>query len=146
MITQEEADERVGKGWLRANMIFQVIAIHEEATKKALEEHVQNLDHDKRIKLYKKKFEDVLRLDNPEGQIKQAFSQICEITSVAKNFDELVQIMIEYGPSSVELLEPQNVKIPAGEAQSILNTISEIMHKFAAAGLGGMIFVRGGKQ
>ena len=62
---------------------------------------------------------------------------------VAKNFRELVQVIIEYGPSAIEILEPSKSQLSMSEAQDVLNNVAGMMHRYAAAGLGGTIIVRG---
>ena len=146
MIQKDELDSKVNQGWLKANMIFQVIAINENAAKEALEEHANKLDSDKRVRIFHKKFEKTIKIESQGERIKEAFSQICEIGLIAKTFEDLLQIIVEYGPSSVDLLEPKKIELPISEAQTILNTTSELMHRFAAAGLGGIVFIKGDKQ
>ena len=48
--------------------------------------------------------------------------------------------------SSVEILKPEKYQLSAGEAHNILNTMAEMMHRFAAAGFGGIVIARGGNQ
>ena len=46
---------------------------------------------------------------------------------------------MHYGPSSVEIIEPKMVNLKLGEAQGILNSIGDMLHKFVAAGVGGVV-------
>lgn len=143
MITNEEVKDRVEKGWLKVWMAFEVLGIKEEVTKKALEELIDKLDKDNRVKLYKKEFSTIQEIKNPIKDIEKGYSLMCETEFIAKSLDNLVQIVTEYGPSATELLEPKKFNIESREAQVILNTISGMMHQFAAAGLGGIVFIRG---
>ncbi len=145
MIQKEEANEKIQKGWLRAWLMFEVLAVNSKAAKEALEELIEKLDKDERAKLYKREFTDIQKVDKPLENIEVGYSQTCEIEFITKNLDSLVQIVTEYGPSAAELLEPSELKLRPGEAQAILNTISSMMHQFASAGIGGIVFVRGEK-
>jgi len=142
MISEAEANEKVENGWLKTWMIFEVLAVREDLTKESLESLINKLDSDRRVKVYKKQFGDVLRVEKPLENVKEGFTQTCEVELIAKNLDDLVQIVIEYGPSSVEMLEPSKFNLDAGQAQTILNDISHMMHQFAAAGVGGIVFMR----
>ena len=82
-------------------------------------------------------------MDKPMKNIDVGHSLTSEIELVSKNIDNLVQLVTEYGPSAIEILEPKKITLDAGEAQNILNSVSHIMHQFAAAGAGGMVLVRG---
>ncbi|MBN2203377.1 MAG: hypothetical protein JW700_04300 [Candidatus Aenigmarchaeota archaeon] len=143
MIGKEEANEKVKDGSLRTWMMFEVLAVKEETTKKSLEGLIDRLDEDSRVKLYKKEFGDVKEVEKPLKNIEKGYSLTCEVELVASRLDNLVQIVTEYGPSAIEIIEPKKFDVDAGEAQTILNTISHIMHQFAAAGAGGMVMVRG---
>jgi hypothetical protein len=142
MLIKQEADEKVREGWLRASMIFEVLAINEKTTKDSLEELINKIEKDNRIKLYKKDFGEIRKVEKPLPNIEFGYSLTCDIELISKKLDDLAQVVSEYGPSAIELLEPLKLNINAGEAQTILNLISSIMHEFAAAGAGGIVFLR----
>jgi len=92
--------------------------------------------------MYKKEFSEIAKVEKPTKNIDLAYSLTCETELITKNFENLVQIVVEYGPSSIELLDPKRLEVNCGEAQAVLNTISQMMHRFAAAGYGGIVFIR----
>jgi hypothetical protein len=143
MIAREDADEKVREGWLRSWMMFEVLAVNEKITRDSLESLMNKLDEDNRIKMYKKEFGEIRKVEKPIKNVDVGYSLTSEIEIITKNFDNLVQIVTEYGPAAIEILEPKKIDIDAGEAQGILNSISQIMHKFAAARTGGIVFVKG---
>lgn len=143
IITKDIADEKVAAGWLRAWLGFTALAATEDITKAALAELVDKVDADERVKLYKKEFGTLEKREKPLKGIEVGWSGTAEVEFVVKDFDNLVQVVMQYGPSAVELLEPNKLNVNAGEAQAILNTVAQMMHHFAAAGLGGIVFVRG---
>ena len=143
MIAADEASEKVKCGWIRAWMMFEVLATNEDTTKKSLEELLSKLDNDIRAKMYKREFGELCRVEKPMKNIEIGYSLTSEIELVSKNLDNIMQLVTEYGPSAIEVLEPKKISIDAGEAQNILNSVSHIMHQFAAAGAGGMVLVRG---
>lgn len=143
MIKKEESDEKVKEGWIRAWMIFEVLAVNEETTKSSLETLMNKLDRDARVKMYNKSFGEIKRVEKPMPNIELGYSLTCEVELISKKFDNLAQIVTEYGPSAIELLEPSKISIDVGEAQAILNSISKVMHDFAAAGAGGIVFIKG---
>ncbi len=143
MIDREQADEKIRTGWLRIWAGFDALAAAEETVKAALAELIGKLDEDSRAKVYKKEFSDVQKVENPLKGIKEGFSQTVKTEFLVKNLDDLVDIVIEYGPSAIEILEPPEFKLKAVEAQAIINSIAALMHRYAAAGLGGAVFVMG---
>jgi hypothetical protein len=142
MTSEEEINEKIKEGWLKAWMMFEVLAINEKVTKESLESLMNKLEKDSRIKMYKKEFGEIKKVEKPLPNIEFGYSLTCEIELISKKFDDLVQIVIEYGPSAVELLEPLKLNVNAGEAQTILTSISQLIHNFAAAGVGGIVFIK----
>jgi hypothetical protein len=143
MIKKEDADEKVGEGWIRAWMMFEVLAINENTTRNSLENLMNRLEDDNRIKMYKKEFGEIREVEKPIKNVDIGYSLTCEIELISKKFDNLIQIVTEYGPAAIEILEPKKFDLDAGEAQAILNSISQMMHQFAAAGAGGIVFIKG---
>jgi len=142
MISEEETNEKTNKGWIKVEMFFEVLATKEETTKTSLEKLMNKLETDNRIKMFKRKYSDIVKVEKPMKDIDLAYSMTCEINLISKSLDDLVQIVTEYGPSAIEIFEPNRLEINMGEAQSILNTISNVMHQFASAGIGGIVFIQ----
>lgn len=140
---KDEADNKVKSGWIRAWMMFEVLAIKEEVTRSSLDNLVSKLERDSRVSVYRKSFSEPKIVEKPIKGVESGCSLTCEIEMVSKNLDGLVQIVTEYGPSAIELLEPSKISMDLGEAQAILNSMSQVMHQFAAAGVGGIVFVKG---
>ena len=103
---------------------------------------MKRLEEDNRIGMYKKEFGEVLKVEKPMKNVDSGYSLTCEVELVSKKLDNLVQIVTQYGPSATEILEPEKFVMGACEAQGILNSISQIMHQFAAAKAGGIVFIR----
>ena len=53
---------------------------------------------------------------------------------------------MNYGPSAIEILEPKNIKLELGEAQNVLAEIANLVHRFAQAGIGGVVISKGGNS
>jgi hypothetical protein len=142
MISEDETNEKINQGWIKTGMFFEVLAVNEDATRKALDSLMNKLEKDERVKMFKKQFSDLKEVEKPLKDVEKGYSLTCEISLISKSLDNLVQVVTEYGPSAIEIFEPKKLEIGMGEAQNILNTVSMIMHQFAAAGMGGIVFVR----
>jgi hypothetical protein len=137
--TMERVKKKLKDGWVRSWMMIEVLAVTEDAAKNALKKHTAKLEKENKTIVYNKGFHKITEVDNPTPNIPKAYSNVVELEMVTENLDKLVFIVMTYAPSSIEIFEPKHLKIDSGEAQSILNSISEMMHKFAAAGLGGVM-------
>jgi hypothetical protein len=122
--------------------MFEALGVKEDVVKDALTELMERLENDERAKVYKREFGKTQHVEKPMKNIEEGWSMTVELELVTKSLDELLQLVIEYGPSAVEVLEPRKITIDIGQAQAMLNTVSFVMHQFASAGLGGMVFIR----
>ena len=136
---EEKVKKRMKEGWLKVAFMVEVMAITGDAAKGALEKHVEKMEKEKNMLIYKKEYGEVEEVKKPLPNIEKGFSQVIDMEAVVENFDKLVYIVINYGPSATEILEPSNIKLDLGEAQGILNTLAAIIHRFAAMGGGGML-------
>jgi len=136
---KEIAKKRLKDGWIRSWMMIEVLASSENAAKIALENHIKKMEKEKNTIVYTKKFKEITKIEKPTPQIPVAYSNVVEVDILVKNLETLVIVVMTYAPSATEIIEPENLKIDIGEAQSILNSVADMMHKFAAAGLGGVV-------
>jgi len=138
---KEKADKKVKEGWIRAWMMIECMAITPEAAKSALETHTKKMNNEERMLIYKQEFKKIQELEKPlRGKdIEKAYSLVVEIELVSETFERLVALVMNYAPSALEIIEPDNLKLDAGEAQGILNSVSDMVHNFAAAGIGGVV-------
>ena len=137
--TEDRVKKKMKEGWIKVGMMIEAMAISKDAAGSALKKHVEKMDNEKDIIIYKKEFKGVEEVEKPLPNIPKGFSQVVDIELVVENFDKLVYLVITYGPAATEIIEPENIKIGMGEAQGILNTLAALIHRFAALGAGGMI-------
>lgn len=136
---KEQVEKRIKEGWIRSVMMIEVMAISKDSAKKSLESHVKKMEMEEGALVSFKEFKKIDELLNPFPNVKKAYSYVVELEVFAINFDRLVSLVINYGPSSVEIISPDKISIDMGEGQGIVNTISEMIHRFAATGLGGIM-------
>lgn len=136
---KEQVEKRIKDGWIRTVMAIEVMAISKEAAKDALEKHVKKMEREDGALISFKDFKDTREVDKPFPNVPKAYSYVVELEVLAINFDRLVSLVINYAPSSVEIISPETISIDMGEGQGIVNTVSEMIHKFASVGLGGIM-------
>ena len=138
---REKAEKKMKEGWIRAWMMIECMAITPRAAKSALKTHVRKMGNEKKIIIYKQDFKKMKEIEKPlRGKnIEKAYSLVVEIELVSENFETLVFLVMNYGPSALEILEPEKLAMEANEAQGILNSVSDMVHRFAAVGAGGVV-------
>ncbi|MBI2232392.1 MAG: hypothetical protein HYU56_00565 [Candidatus Aenigmarchaeota archaeon] len=138
MTTEEIKDKRKEK-WLEVIFMIEALGIEKDVVKNALETHIQKLESLKSVLVYEKKFGDIEKVENPMKGVKEAYSQVVEVKLFAKDMFTLVNIVLVYGPSAVEILGPDRKEIALDEVQNLANLLAGVVHQFAAAGAGGII-------
>lgn len=137
--TQKTVEKKLKDGWIKSTMIIEVLAVEAGAAESALKNHVEKMGKEDRTIIAETRYHETQVVEKPLPRIEKAFSQIVDVDMITKDFDTLVRLVVSYAPSSIEILEPEKIKLDMGEAQAILNSMSEIIHKFAQAGLGGVM-------
>lgn len=132
--------EKSGKGWIKAWFAIEIMAVSKEVAESSLKEHIDNFESIKEIFVFERKFHPVEKVEHPPRNIPEAYSQVVEVSFFAKDFLSFINIVAAFGPSSVEILEPKEIRLRVDEAQSLANLIAGLMHQFASAGVGGVVF------
>ncbi len=143
MFNKEEADEKVKGGWMRIWVAFEALAVNQEAVSGALSTLISKMCADDRMRVYRHQMGSSERVENPLKGIAEAWSQTAEVEFVIKNFDDLVQVVMEYGPSAIELRAPSSLKLDCSVANATLNGVADMMHRIATSRFGGgMVLLR----
>ncbi len=132
-------EKRLKEGWIKSWMMIEVLATSRDAAKSALEKHVGKLEKEGKTALLKKEFHKTEKIKNPLPNVAEGYSYVAELEVITENFETLVNIVMNYAPSSIEILSPLSIKMDMGEAQGILNSLAAMLHRFAASGLGGVL-------
>lgn len=139
MLSKEELKEKLTKGWIRTRVTFEVMATDKVATENTLREHIKKIKAVKDNEVLSEKYEETVEVKPPPRNISQAFSQVAEVEMLSKNLEVLLFIIISFAPSSLEVLAPKELTITANTIQVVMNSVADVMHRFAAQGIGGIV-------
>lgn len=139
MLSKEEIKDRVKSGWIHSRMTFEVMATQGKVAEESLASHIKKLKQAPDSEVISEKFEDVLEVLPPPKNVERAFSQIAEVEILSKSIESMLLSVVTFAPSSVEVLEPQELQVSFSTIQSVMNTISDMMHRYAAQGAGGIV-------
>ncbi|MBL7160246.1 MAG: hypothetical protein ISS93_00130 [Candidatus Aenigmarchaeota archaeon] len=136
---KEQEEKKLKEGWIKTSMMIEVLAVTEEAARSSLEEHVKQMEREKKSLIVKKDFKEIRKVDKPLPNLEVGYSNVVALEVLAADFDTLVFIAMNYAPTTIEIFSPDRIQMDAGEAQGILNSVSDLIHKFAQQGLGGVV-------
>jgi hypothetical protein len=125
--------------WFEVLFSVEALGVTEDVVKNSLEKHIEKLSHIKELVVYEKKFSEIKHVKNPMQGVESAYSYFVNVRFFAKTMSTLLNVVLIYGPSSVEVLGPNKKEIDMSEAQDICNVLAGMVHQFAAAGIGGIV-------
>lgn len=119
-----EIEEKVEKGYIRVNIIFELVGKpkeHIETTLKKYLEEVESKEEDAIV--VSKDFSDAKELDNG------LFSVFCESDILVKNLETLTNFCYTYMPASIEITEPENMKYTNQNFSDMFNDLLFRLHE-----------------
>ena len=115
----EKEEELIEKGGIRARLYLEAQGKSPELIEKAKE----NLIKDLKKKCY------VVKVSSEEPIFEaNMFSTIAEVEIIAYSLRNLFDIVMSFGPSAVEILEPDEIIMNIGDLQAILVDISQLIY------------------
>ncbi|MFB6216165.1 MAG: hypothetical protein ABEJ72_04240 [Candidatus Aenigmatarchaeota archaeon] len=136
---EEQAKDKVNDGWIQARAFIEVMAVDKGTTEKSLKQHIEKIKNQENLEVYKEEYDTAEEVDEPPGDVPQAYSQIAEIELVVSSVKNLITFTFMYGPSSVEIIRPESTELKMGELQDMANTIAALVHQYASQGAGGIL-------
>ncbi|MDY6788968.1 MAG: hypothetical protein SVV03_03305 [Candidatus Nanohaloarchaea archaeon] len=127
-------------------MVFEVLAGGKETAEESLEKHVESIKNLESVEVSEADFEGVEEVENPHPSLDKGYSQICELECNVEDFPTLINLVMNYGPTIIEIHGPDKIELDLREAQDSLNLVSEMMQKFLQAGAGGMMISRSSEE
>lgn len=116
--------KKPAEGQYKINMIVEGISTDEEALKKEMEV----LERKLKAESYK-----LLRFEKSEiVKDEENYSMFINVDFSVPDFSDTIYLIIQYGPSSVELLEPHEVKLELSQAQEVLNEVASAVHYYVS--------------
>ncbi len=127
---------------LKIWMVFEAVAPHKGSLEGSLEDHVEKLESEKKVEIVEKELDEITRMENPHEKLDEGFSQVLETTLEVDGFDKAVELVINYGPTYVQMEAPDRYEMSLREGQNALQSVANTMHSYAQTGAGGMLISR----
>jgi hypothetical protein len=131
-------------GWIEAWFAIEVLGASTEVVDSSLKKHVEKMSREENVLIVKTEFKPTEEVKNPPKPLERGWSQVVNVTLFAKDLQTLINVVLKYGPSAIEIIAPKSKQINADEIQNIANSLAGLLHQFAAAGIGGMVITPSG--
>jgi len=132
--------------WIDVWFAIDVLGASQEVVVNSLKEHVDKLAKTANVLVYKTEFREVEEVKNPPKPLQRGWGQVVNVSLYAKDLYTLIYTILLYGPSAIEVLSPSTKQVSIAEIQNISNSLSGLLHQFAAAGVGGIVITPSGNK
>ena len=117
--------EKIKEGGVRAIIIIEVLGKPSEHVREALKKVLKVIEEDKHVHVINKKR---FKPKKVRGT-KDLFTAFMELEILAKNFLKLFEVCYDYMPSSLEIIEPTELKMPISDANEVINDLASRLHQ-----------------
>ena len=115
--------EKVDKGWIHAAIIVEILGKPADYVDEAIKKIVDTFAENKDIDILEKNIHKAKEIEHEDKKI-EIFSAFAEIEFLALNFSKLIEIIYDYMPSSIEIIEPSTMNIKIEDANALLNDLA----------------------
>ncbi len=123
-----DIEKYVRDGGIFARLFLEVQGNDGDAAKKALDRTIfDSLGNETPVTLLNVKFYEIQK-DEEKG----FYSGVVEVKLLLRDFRWFVNVVMRYGPSAIEIIEPQEVHMKMDEMQSLLADVSEISQTYSS--------------
>jgi len=118
--------EYFGKGWLDVVAIIELVGKPVEHVKEVMDKTIEGLNKEEGIKLLSNNIHKPKEVEKAPG----VFSTFAELEFLANSFSRVMEFVIDYMPSSIEIVAPTDMSIKLNEANSTLNDLVARVYKY----------------
>ncbi len=141
-----DSEKLIRDGWIKTWLVFDTQAVDKKMLKGLLSGLMDKIKMIKDVRVLTESLTEPESIESSEKfkqkGIDTVFSQVLEMEIVAKDFETLLYLVVTFGPTTLEVLAPKEIKLDMRQMQNTLILISELMHRYAAAGAGGMVLTK----
>jgi hypothetical protein len=119
--------EKVEKGWIHSIIIIEILGRPADHVKKSMEALVDELGKVKGVEIAKKEIHEPKEIEKHN-----LFTTFAEVEILTENFKKLTDLIFEYMPSSIEIMEPQEAVMNINEANNLVNDLTARLHRYDA--------------
>lgn len=120
-------------------MVFEAVAPTKDGVEGSLDSHLEKLGNEPEVEILESNIDDVEKVENPHPDLDEGYSKVAETVVETSSFEEAIAITVNYGPTYIQMEEPDVYELSLKEGQEALQDVADIMRKYAEMGAGGML-------
>ena len=123
---QKEISRKVNDGGILGSLILEVVGKPKEYVDQTIDKILTKLKGEAKVTIVKTNKQETKEL---EGKI---FSGFIEVEVVTETFQKFLDVCYEYGPTSIEIMEPQKYEMDTKSISGVLNDVVTRAHSSTA--------------
>lgn len=127
-------------------MVFEAVGAEKDGVVKSLEDHVESIENEEGIEITEIEKDEATEIENPHEALEKGYSQVIEMRADFENFQKVIETVINYGPTYVQMEGPDNYELDLKESQDTLQSVANTMHQYAQMGAGGVLISKSSQE
>lgn len=120
-------------------MVFEAVGKEKKAVEDSLSDHVESLKTENGVEIEEVEKDTAEEMQDPHEGLDKGFSQVLEMRARFEDFKRATEIVLNYGPTYVQVEEPDVYDMKLKESQQTLQKVATTMHQYAQMGAGGVL-------
>jgi len=120
--------EKLAQGWIHVNIIIEILGKPASHIEKVIEAAVDKLGAEKGVEILSREIAPAAKVENT----KEVFTVFAEVELLVKGLPKIVDIVFNYMPASIEIVNPPSMNFKLEDANTLLNDIAMRMHQYDA--------------
>lgn len=117
--------EKISQGYVQSRVIIEIAGRPKEHVEKSIQSYIDQISKNENIIILTKDINKAEEVKDSQG----FFVSFVELEILTKNINALIEFCFDYMPSSVEVLEPQELKLVGRDISGLLNDLQAKLHK-----------------
>lgn len=120
--------EKLNQGWIHVNIIIEILGKPASHIEKVIEAAVEKLGTEKDVEILSREINPANKVENTN----EVFTVFAEVELLVKGLPKIVDIVFDYMPASVEIVNPTAMNFKLEDANALLNDIATRLHQYDA--------------
>lgn len=127
-----DAKKLLEGGWIRCRVIIELAGKPKEHVEKTMKDYITQLKEEKGIVVLQEEIAALKEMDTgaqEDEKIKELWTTFAEIEMMVEEFERLTAFCIMYMPSSVEIIEPEQMQVDSQQFTRFFNDLQARLHQ-----------------
>ncbi len=124
--------QKLEEGWIQARIVLEIIGKPKAHVEKTMQDYVEKIKKEKDLEVLHVDINEVQKQETgakDEKMVKEMWATFAEVEILFKNLPKITYFCFEYMPSSIEILEPQNLKVNGNDLTGFFTDLQMRLHE-----------------